>query len=103
MKSVHDGGIEMEMNPATPDKIFHATYNNATIPCGGEKEPNLPDVPKDWADAFNHINFKGIIDSLTTALRSTSRFVLSGGDVFFYKNPIFNNHGDLLVEATYKG
>ena len=46
---------------------------------------------------------KGVVDSLETSLQGiNARFVSPGGGVFFFKNPQFNNEGDLLADITYK-
>lgn len=95
----------MTMHPSEPSKIFHVSSNVSNSRGSDYKDfepPKLPGLPPAWEKAVKAIKFERMTVSLTSALNTTSKFVLSGGDELFYKDPIFSNNGDVLVEAELK-
>lgn len=69
------------------------------------------DIHGDEADRIKNVMLKSLstapfdemIEELRTALKNTFRFVLPSSGVFFYKDPIFNDGGDVLLEVRYDG
>lgn len=55
------------------------------------------------ATVITTIPLKQVAKELEAALSSTARFVVPGGGTFFYKDPIFNNNRDVMIEAEYNG
>jgi hypothetical protein len=108
---VVDGGLQMTLQlPPNPKDLFKIKYGPSFIQAQSDDsaapEPSsgikVDDLKQAAQDAVKNINFRSVTDNLRDALKTSARFVLSGGKEFFYNNPIFNNNGDLLVEAKYK-
>lgn len=118
LKSVHQGGLQIDLN--TPDNFedwIHVRYlkapegsSNTTSPeddmyaaADEAKWKMIENVEEAAKDQLKKIKEKltPMTTNLRTALGTTSKYVLSGEQTFLYKNPIFGNKGDLLVEATY--
>jgi hypothetical protein len=81
------------------------TDANKAIPTAGGNEKHgisVANMKEAATDAAGKLDFRNVTTNLQSALQSSARFVLPGGQQFFYKNPIFNNNGDLIVEARYK-
>jgi hypothetical protein len=63
---------------------------------------HLSDIKDAARNASKEIDFDSMTVNLEKALASSARFIISGGKSLFYKDPMFNNNGDLIVEAGYK-
>jgi hypothetical protein len=74
--------------------------------CAGSKLDALLDVNKNILNEQS-TNFSNELPGLVTNLENScndarNRFVLPAGDVFFFKNPQFDQAGNLLLDITYK-
>lgn len=74
--------------------------------CAGSHLDALLDVNKNILNEQS-TNFSAQLPSLVTALQNScndvrNRFILPAGDLFFYKNPQFDQAGNLLLDITYK-
>lgn len=49
----------------------------------------------------NDTSFGEAEKSLESDLNTSARFVIPGKGSLAYENPIFNNNGDLMIEANY--
>lgn len=105
LNSVKEGGVEISLNlPDKPTDIFHVgkpswdewPFDNLWPPYGDKMKSNLvADLTK--------TPLLDVAKELEKNLASASRFVVPGGGTFFYKDPIFNSNGDVLIEAKYNG
>ncbi|OGE46921.1 hypothetical protein PENARI_c089G01865 [Penicillium arizonense] len=113
LKSVHQGGLEIQLNvPSESSKWVSTkflenpeTFDSSlmeSVSVGIDWKP-IKKIKEAVDDAVKNLNFKPLSHDLKSALGSTSRYVLSGGRNFLYKDPIFGNKGDMLVEAQYDG
>lgn len=105
MKSVKEGGLEMKLKvPANPKDLFKINYKPQSVSPGQMEAPGkgVPDLKSAAEDAITKVNFDKVTTTLQNALKSSARFVMPGSRVFHYKDPIFNENGDLLVEGFYK-
>lgn len=110
LSAVEDGGIQISLGlPSDPTDAF--TVQSEIL----QDYFNVP-----FSDTHNITeNQKNmVVTSLTQQLKSSSlgdteaelqknlnsaaRFVVPGGGSLSYKNPMFNDNGDLLVEVSYK-
>ncbi|KAK9437401.1 hypothetical protein VB005_08390 [Metarhizium brunneum] len=67
-----------------------------------KKSINVKNIMEAANIAAGQLDFQSMTTNLQSALLNSARFVISGGRDFYHKNPVFNNNGDLLVEARYK-
>ena len=96
---------EDTQDDAEPKKWETAEGEGKPISTAGgndKKRININDMKEAANDASGNLDFQSVTTNLQSALQSLARFVLPGGQQFFYKNPLFNNNGDLMVEARYK-
>jgi hypothetical protein len=105
LNSVKDGGIEISLNlPNKPTDIFHVgepSYDE--WPFGTLYKPYAEKLKNGLVEDLTKTPLLDIAEQLQSNLSSASRFVVPGGGTFFYKDPIFNNNGDVLIEAEYDG
>lgn len=101
--SVHDGGLQIELSSvAKMSDIFNiSTYNNSW-PLGAHNG-SAEEMEKRLKASIGSNTLEKATETLRGALKSTARFVLPGKGTFFYKDPIFNNHGDFLCSVRYDG
>ncbi|PKY06357.1 hypothetical protein P168DRAFT_279802 [Aspergillus campestris IBT 28561] len=105
MKSVKEGGLEMQLKmPTNPKDLFKIDYTPKSVFSSSKEGPGMvvPDLKSAAEDAITKVDFNTVTTTLQNSLKSSARFVLPGGRVFHYKDPIFNDNGDLLVEGFYK-
>lgn len=55
------------------------------------------------AKVMDRSSIREVANELQTALKGTGKFVFPGAGTFLYKNPVYNNELDLLVETNYNG
>ena len=100
MEAAGERGLMLKMNlPADPKEIFtieeHWDWGSSLgSTCTHEFYERRPTYKESEL-----LDFENMTKNLQTALQSSARFVLPGGKQFFYKNPVFNNYGDLMIEA----
>jgi hypothetical protein len=60
------------------------------------------DFSQQLSDILKDIDLSQIVTALEGALNNQRNyFVFPGADTFFFKDPLFNNEGDLLITVTY--
>jgi hypothetical protein len=94
MSEVADGGLEFVIDNSDPDLAF-----------SGDNKGQLSSFEEYMRNAYTTAskNFGSIVESLKDSLKNQERFVLPASGVYFFKNPIFNNSGDLLCELEWNG
>ncbi|KAF8243632.1 hypothetical protein K440DRAFT_561107, partial [Wilcoxina mikolae CBS 423.85] len=103
LNSVHEGGLEISLNlPDNPVNSWVQPPYEDNWPFNWH-EGEADKLKTYLVDGLNNAPFAQAEEQLQNALRSTARFVVPGGGTFFYKNPIFNDNGDLLIEIGYNG
>ena len=103
LNSVREGGLEIKVNlPTDQSSLFHIdTFYN---PWPWDSYPPYGEHLKQrLADAISAVPLSSIAEKLQKDLSSTARFVVPGGGTFLYKDPIFNNNGDVLIQSEYDG
>ncbi|KAI0398697.1 hypothetical protein F4802DRAFT_603740 [Xylaria palmicola] len=107
--SATDGGLKVSLNlPAdlttafqvTADKLkFHSsTSGDEKLDAVRERNQGLQD---DLMQQFRDISFGDVEKALEKDLNTTARFVIPGNASLTYEKPVFNNNGDLMIEANY--
>ena len=104
LNSVKDGGLEISLKlPDNQADLFHIGTEFDEWPFGDVYPPYGEDLKETLATAIDASPLQQVAEELQTTLSSTARFVIPGGGTFFYKDPIFNNNGDVMIEAQYNG
>lgn len=100
-KCGESGRVEIEVDwPANPLKETDWVDPHGDHLRGISTEKIKKDMQEKLKDKVNAL--KSHVEQIKNALKDQC-FVLSGGGYFFQRNPIFTDHGDLLVELEYKG
>ncbi|KZF24923.1 hypothetical protein L228DRAFT_280214 [Xylona heveae TC161] len=104
LNSVKEGGLEISLNlPDDPNDLFEISPYFDDWPFSNIYPPYGEHLKERMQSAITVAPLWEAARELQTALSSTARFVVPGGGTFFYKNPIFNNNGDVMIEAQYNG
>ncbi len=100
--SILNGGLQLQVNLPPKDSDL---WNISTT--GGENwiaiGMDLSGNASHFATWLSQFNIRGPANELQSQLNSTAKFVFPGAGTMLYKNPIYNNEHDLLVEAHYNG
>jgi hypothetical protein len=100
--SILNGGLQLQVTLPPLDKDL---WNITTD--GGEDwyaiGLDLSDVAGDFSTWLSDWNIRGPANELQNQLNGTAKFVFPGAGSMLYKNPVFNNEHDVLVEAHYNG
>lgn len=103
LEPVDKGGLIISLEIPTGGKnTFHFKTHANSWP-GGSHESEADGIKDIMLDSISTAPFDEMIKKLRIALKNTFRFVLPGSGEFFYKNPIFNDGGDVLLEVKYDG
>ena len=110
LSPVEDGGLEISLGlPDDLSKAFHVESDEPTYSSSNGGWGSLDfikgmvgDLKTSLMNSINNVNFGEKELMLQNDLRSSSRFVIPGGGTFLYKSPVFNDAGDLMIEASYK-
>lgn len=91
------------------DNTFAVHHDKPITHFNGMSEINNGDIEKtqqkildDLEDHLANLHLKDDMDNLQTALRNTARFVVPGVGSLRYKDPVFNNNGDLMIQVDYR-
>ncbi|PGH15923.1 hypothetical protein AJ79_02090 [Helicocarpus griseus UAMH5409] len=104
LNSVMEGGLEISLNvPENQQHLFKISTYFDDWPDLASYPPYEEHLKQRMADAITGVPLRDIANDLQKALSNSAKFVIPGGGTFFYKDPIFNNHGDVLIEAEYNG
>ncbi|RPB13101.1 hypothetical protein P167DRAFT_143742 [Morchella conica CCBAS932] len=101
--SVNKGGLEIDLRlPPGKSEMFTFNGYQASWPWNGHKNEasNLCESLK--AHVWK-MDLEDMKKQLQSALGGTAKFILPGADNFLFKNAIFNNNGDVLLELGYNG
>lgn len=100
--SISQGGLQLQVILPPQDKDL---WNISTD--GGESSiatgMNLSGNADHFASFLAGWNIRGPAENLQHQLNGTAKFVFPGAGTMLYKNPVFNNEHDVLVEAHYNG
>ncbi|KAG6040395.1 hypothetical protein E4U41_000679 [Claviceps citrina] len=104
-----DGGLKFSLNlPSDLTKVFQVKADKLYF--HGDTAGNdhldgvrgqLRELQDKLVQQFQQVSFGDAEKSLETDLNTSARFVIPGNGSVSYKNPIFNNSGDLMIEANY--
>jgi hypothetical protein len=100
-----EGGMEISLNlPDNPGDIFNTGkpyFDEWPFEVLGD---SYGDSVRAWMKKTVSATPLGqVAQDVQTKLATTARFVVPGGGTFFYKDPIFNNNGDVMIESRYNG
>ncbi|GKZ26262.1 hypothetical protein AbraIFM66951_004451 [Aspergillus brasiliensis] len=106
IKGVEAGGLTMELD-LSDDKI---KVSNDPIEFSGDQiaitrsevESQQGALQDKLKEALKNSALQSVEKALQTNLQETARFVVPGQGTFSYKNPVFNDKGDLFIEVSYK-
>ena len=79
-------------------------HPHADVAFGGTVDSikaNYEGLMKDLQDKMENLPVVEAEERLRKDLTNSARFVIPGGGTFSYKDPIFNNEGDLMIAASY--
>ncbi|KAH8908608.1 hypothetical protein BR93DRAFT_976753 [Coniochaeta sp. PMI_546] len=100
--SILNGGLQLQVTLPPQDKDL---WNISTD--GGENwiatGMNLSGNADHFASWLAGWNIRGPANELQNQLNGTAKFVFPGAGTMLYKNPVFNNEHDIMVEAHYNG
>ncbi|KAI0846276.1 hypothetical protein F5Y00DRAFT_272082 [Daldinia vernicosa] len=107
--SAADGGLKLSLNlPADLTKTFQVTadplkFRGDTagfnqLDSVKERNQGLQD---NLVQQFRNVSFGDAEKNLEKDLNTTARFVIPGNASLLYEKPVFNNNGDLMIEANY--
>lgn len=100
LELVDKGGLIISLE--IPTEGFHFETHADSWP-GDIHEDEADQIKNVMLKSLSTAPFEKMINKLRTALKDTFRFVLPSSGTLFYKDPIFNDGGDLLVEVRYDG
>ncbi|KAF7585360.1 hypothetical protein BBP40_011116 [Aspergillus hancockii] len=110
LSAVEDGGIQISLGlPSDPTSAFpvqsEVLDNNFDIPWGDGDE--ITETQKNQVvgclqGQLGNFPLADVEAELQKNLNGAARFVVPGGGSFSYKNPMFNDNGDLFVEVSYQ-
>lgn len=104
LNSVREGGLEISLNlPDNQNDLFKVEAYSQQWPFNGLWPPYDEKLHGRMTTAITGIPLREVANDLQRSLANSAKFVVPGGGTFFYKDPIFNKHGDVLIEAEYDG
>jgi hypothetical protein len=86
--------------PNNNDLYQVTTDSGGNWASAGESLSGCAEQVQSWLGTWN---IRGPAQTLANLLNGTAKFFLPGAGTLLYKNPVFNNENDLLVEAHYNG
>ncbi|PYH73601.1 uncharacterized protein BO88DRAFT_449471 [Aspergillus vadensis CBS 113365] len=105
MKGEDSGGLRMELDLS--DNVFKVDNDPISF-FGSQIGVTKSDVERrqgalqdNLKEALKNSALQSVEEALQTNLNSTARFVVPGQGTFSYKDPVFNDNGDLLIEVGY--
>jgi hypothetical protein len=99
--SILNGGLQLQVNiPIAQSDLFVIDHTS-----GGDwfSLAKLDNCSAQFAEFLSTYNISSTAGTLQGLLNKTAKFFLPGAGNLFYKNPVFNNESDILVEASYNG
>lgn len=109
LQPVENGGLKISLNlPSDLSKVFNVESDELKFR-GDTAGYNQLDSVKTlfenektkWVNKMKNIPFGQVEKDLENNLANAARFVVPGGGAFTYKNPVFNDNADLMIEASY--
>jgi hypothetical protein len=107
LNAVQDGGLAISID--LDRNIYKVSADPLVHKIEGASEPSQRSVmDKESAlqnaliSSLTNSRFREIETQLQKDLNNSARFVVPGQGTFKYKNPMFNDNGDLFIEVSYK-
>ncbi|KAI9648027.1 hypothetical protein NHQ30_002655 [Ciborinia camelliae] len=105
--AVPGGGLKISLNlPDDISKSFKVDWDPLQFKGSAGWSEISSDAQKSLQNSLiksvQNIKFGDAQQALQNELDNAARFVAPGGGTFTYKNPQFNNNGDLMIEASYQ-
>lgn len=105
--AIPGGGLSISLNlPADISEAFQVGWDPLDYTGEAGFTHLSSDAYKNVQDSLiksvQNIKLGDAQQALQNELNNSARFVVPGGGTFTYKNPIFNNNGDLMIEASYQ-
>ncbi|KAG6003411.1 hypothetical protein E4U21_002044 [Claviceps maximensis] len=104
-----DGGLKFSLNlPTDLTRVFQVEADPLQFRGDTSGTSHLEGVKTRYQDLqdrlvqqFRKVSFGDAEKSLETDLNTSARFVIPGNASLSYEKPVFNNNGDLMIEASY--
>ncbi|KIW84331.1 hypothetical protein Z517_03581 [Fonsecaea pedrosoi CBS 271.37] len=98
LQSVNDGGLQIIMT----DRGHHVDYDASDRRDLKDKFGGIIDWLEGWFNTFNFDNLGSLENVLANDIGRASKLVFPCSGVFFYKNPVMTDRGDLMCSVGYK-
>ena len=105
LESVQEGGlkISLEMPEFTVDSDpFAITADESWGGSADDLEKQYQGLKDNLQNRMENFPLLDAQKALQEDLANSARFVIPGGGTFRYDKPIFNDNGDLMIEASYQ-
>lgn len=107
--SAVDGGLKLSLNlPTDLTQTFKVTADPLQFSGGtagfnplDSVKARYQDLQDNLVQQFRDASFGDAEKNLEKDLNTTARFVIPGNASLSYEKPVFNNNGDLMIEANY--
>jgi len=100
LRSILEGGLLIDL-PVSSDNVSVSTKVDTSFL---QPKSSIQNMANGIVSQFRgDSSLKATATTLSEMLKNTGGFVVPGGGTFFYKNPVFNNSKDLLINAEYDG
>ncbi|KAE8155241.1 hypothetical protein BDV25DRAFT_125962 [Aspergillus avenaceus] len=106
LEAVEDGGLQVSLNldddtfNVRSDPVYYdGNYIGLTRQQVVERQEKIVDNLKAY---LTKLPLHDAEKQLQANLKSAARFVVPGIGRLHYKNPVFNDHGDLMIEVDYR-
>ncbi|KAL2821454.1 hypothetical protein BDW59DRAFT_164189 [Aspergillus cavernicola] len=107
LNAVDDGGLAISLD--LNDSNFKVSWDPLKYSMVGSTYPTRESVEAKQSTLQNTLitelrnsPLRAVEAQLQKDLNNSARFVVPGQGTFHYKNPMFNDNGDLLIEVDYK-
>ena len=105
LDSVQDGGLKISLNMPevkVDSDTFAYTADEGWSGKSEDLKKNYQDLKDNLENRMKNLPLLDAQKALQEDLANSARFVIPGGGAFRYDRPIFNNNGDLMIEASYQ-
>ncbi|KAL4769098.1 hypothetical protein BDW60DRAFT_210335 [Aspergillus nidulans var. acristatus] len=109
MTAVENGGIQTVLDlPSNPTDVFSITtkvnknrFDIQGVDRDEATQAQLDNLVTPLKNQLSKIKLGEVAHALQNNLNGAARFVVPGGGAFSYSDPMFNYHGDLMVDVKY--
>ncbi|KAL4745721.1 hypothetical protein BDW72DRAFT_198384 [Aspergillus terricola var. indicus] len=110
MTAVENGGIQTVLDlPSNPTDVFSITtkvnknrFDIQGVDRDEATQAQLDNLVNPLKNQLSKIKLGEVAQALQNNLNGAARFVVPGGGAFSYADPMFNYHGDLMVDVKYR-